>query len=214
MFTRTSGGAIQDSRLRLPIDVTLALMGTVLLLPLLLIVALLVRIDSPGPALFSHTRIGRHGRPFKVFKFRTMVVNSEHMSRETLGTDDPRITRLGAHLRRWKIDELPQLVNVIRGDMSLVGPRPEIPYYVERYSEEQRVVLAVRPGITDPSSIALINLDEVMASRGDEPAPAFYARVILPKKIELQKSYLANRSILSDLVLITKTVIRLFRGRP
>jgi lipopolysaccharide/colanic/teichoic acid biosynthesis glycosyltransferase len=154
--------------------------------------------------------VGLEGKCFEILKFRTMFAGAEALGRETLGTADPRITRIGALLRKSKLDELPQLINVARGEMSLVGPRPEIPFYADRYSAADRVVLSVRPGITDPSSLALADLDEIMASRGDESAADFYVRVVQPKKLALQKAYVRERSFGGDLSVITRTIVRVF----
>jgi len=195
------------------LDIVGSGLGLAVLSPLLCAIAVAVRLDSPGPALFRQRRAGLYGQHFNLLKFRTMTDGAERLSRETLGTDDPRITRLGHHLRRLKIDELPQLINVLKGDMSLVGPRPEIPHYVSRYADVDRIVLSVRPGITDPSSIELLNLEAIMESRGVEPAADFYARVILPKKLELQKAYIANRSLPSDIGIILRTVLKILAPR-
>ncbi|MBM4224195.1 MAG: sugar transferase [Gammaproteobacteria bacterium] len=198
---------------RRALDVVGSGLGLVVLAPLLCAIAVAVRLDSPGPALFRHRRVGLYGQHFNLLKFRTMTDGAERLSRETLGTDDPRITPLGHHLRRLKIDELPQLINVLKGDMSLVGPRPEIPHYTNRYTDADRIVLSVRPGITDPSSIELSNLDAIMESRGDEPAADFYSRVILPKKLALQKAYIANRSLPGDIGIILRTVLKIMAPR-
>jgi lipopolysaccharide/colanic/teichoic acid biosynthesis glycosyltransferase len=195
------------------LDVVGSGLGLIVLAPLMCAIAIAVRLDSPGPVLFRHRRVGLNGRHFRLLKFRTMTDGAERLSRETLGTDDPRITRLGRHLRRLKIDELPQLINVLRGDMSLVGPRPEIPYYADRYADEDRIVLSVRPGITDPSSIELSDLDAIMESRGEEPAADFYSRVILPRKLVLQKAYIANCSLLGDIGIIFGTVLKVMAPR-
>ena len=146
-----------------------------------------------------------------MLKFRTMIEGAEALGRETTGDSDPRITNLGRWLRQTKLDELPQLFNVLAGDMSLVGPRPEIPHYADRYSPEDRIVLSVRPGITDPCSLKMANLDAIMQSRGSMSAADFYISVIQPKKLELQKEYVLNRTFWGDIVVILKTIVRIVR---
>jgi len=190
-------------------DLVAALGGVVVLLPIFLLIGFAIRMDTPGPIIFRQTRVGRHGCRFKIMKFRTMCEGAEGLGRETLGTKDPRITRVGSILRRTKLDELPQLLNVVRGDMSLVGPRPEIPYYAERYTKEDRVILSVRPGITDPCSLALADLDSIMASRGSESAADFYVRVVQPQKLSLQRAYVESRTFLSDFLVILRTLGRI-----
>lgn len=176
---------------------------------MLALIAIAVRLSSPGPVLFRQPRVGLNGRHFNVLKFRTMVAGAEALGRETLGTHDPRITKIGSLLRRTKTDEVPQLVNVIRGEMSLVGPRPEIPHYADRYAGEDRIVLSIRPGITDPSSLELADLDSIMASRGDEPPADFYRRVVQPRKLALQKAYVRDHSLGGDIVVIARTLLRI-----
>ena len=198
-------------RLKRSFDVLASATGLVAGSPLMLMIALAIRIESTGPSVFRQTRVGLHGRRFEILKFRTMCHGAESMGRETLGKGDPRITAVGAWLRRFKLDELPQLVNVIRGDMSLVGPRPEIPHYADRYPAEDQVVFSIRPGITDPSSIALADLDSLMDSRGSESAADFYERVIQPQKLALQRQYVRERSFLGDLSVIARTIVRVLR---
>ena len=183
-------------------------MGLLLLLPLLLGVAAWVKLDSPGPALFRQTRVGRFGIPFTIHKFRTMRV--EPGAAITVGAD-PRITRAGAWLRATKFDELPQLWDVLRGAMSLVGPRPELPRYVESYPADLRQrVLAVRPGITDPASLAFSNEAELLAAAADPERE--YREVVLPSKIRLSAVYAGQASLSSDLRLIISTLERIHRS--
>jgi len=137
-------------------------------------------------------------------------VGAESLGRETLGTNDPRITKIGAFLRRTKIDELPQLLNVLLGDMSIVGPRPEIPYYAKKYDEDDQIVLSIRPGITDPSSLQLMHLDTMMENRGSQSAEDFYTNVILPKKLKLQKEYIKKKTFFGDIKIMFLTVLRIF----
>ena len=186
------------------LDCTASLLGLLLLSPLFLLVAMLVKLDSPGPVLFRQERVGRGFRLFRILKFRSMRL--EEGTPITAGQDS-RITRMGKFLRRTKIDELPQLVNVLAGDMSLVGPRPEIREYVAMFSDDYAKILRVRPGITDLASLAYS--DEASAlSRSPDPEGAYIER-ILPRKIALAHQYLASASLGFDLRLIFRTFARL-----
>lgn len=189
-------------------DIVASGIGLLLLLPLLLAVALWIKLDSPGPALFRQTRVGRFGVPFMIHKFRTMRV--EPGAAITVGAD-PRITRAGQFLRATKLDEFPQLWDVLRGAMSLVGPRPELPHYVEFYPTELRDrVLAVRPGITDPASLAFSNEAALLAGAADPDRE--YREVVLPAKLRLSAAYAAHASLAKDLKLIFATLARVARG--
>jgi len=173
---------------------------------LLLAVAVWVKLDSKGPVLFRQVRVGKDGKLFRIFKFRTMVVDAESKGMQiTVGGRDPRVTRAGYHLRRLKLDELPQLLNVFLGEMSFVGPRPEVPRYVELYSARQRDVLSVRPGITDPASLAFCDENDLLAKEPD-PEKA-YIEQIMPKKLAMNLEYLGRASFVSDLGLICRTVL-------
>jgi lipopolysaccharide/colanic/teichoic acid biosynthesis glycosyltransferase len=188
-------------------DILMSAMGLLLLAPLLLAVAVWIKIDSPGPALFRQTRVGRFGRPFTIHKFRTMRV--EPGPAITVGAD-PRITRAGAWLRGSKLDELPQLWDVLRGAMSLVGPRPELPRYVEAYPPKLRErVLSVRPGITDPASLAFSDEAERLAAAADPERE--YREVVLPAKLRLSAEYAARANLATDLQLILSTLARVLR---
>jgi lipopolysaccharide/colanic/teichoic acid biosynthesis glycosyltransferase len=187
-------------------DLLVAGAALLLLSPLLLLVALIVRLDSPGPVLFRQQRVGRHGVPFRIHKFRTMVHGAAGLSL-TVGAD-PRITRVGAFLRRTRIDELPQLIDVLQGTMSLVGPRPELPRYVAQYPAGLRErVLALRPGITDPSSLAFIDEAELLARAADPERE--YVQVILPAKLARAAEYAERASLASDLGVLWATLRRL-----
>ncbi|CAM4223211.1 sugar transferase [Roseateles saccharophilus] len=189
-------------------DIGASALGLILLAPLLLLATLWIKLDSPGPALFRQTRVGRFGQPFTIHKFRTMRV--EPGAAITVGAD-PRITRSGALLRATKLDELPQLWDVLRGAMSLVGPRPELPRYVELYPTELRnQVLAVRPGITDPASLAFSHEAELLAAAKDPERE--YREVILPAKLKLSAGYAARASLATDLKLILQTLSRVLHG--
>jgi lipopolysaccharide/colanic/teichoic acid biosynthesis glycosyltransferase len=169
-------------------DIVVSSLALVLLSPLLLIVAVLVGVTSPGPVFFLQTRMGREFRPFQIFKFRTMVADAPARGGQLTAGADPRITRVGHFLRKSKIDELPQLWNVLRGDMSLVGPRPEVPKYVEMFRDDYRTILSVRPGITDPASLKYRDESSVLALASDPEAA--YIEQILPEKIALSKTYI------------------------
>jgi lipopolysaccharide/colanic/teichoic acid biosynthesis glycosyltransferase len=185
-------------------DVSAAGLGFALLTPVLLIIAIAVRIDSSGPVFYRGLRTGRFGKPFLIYKFRTMVANAESLGGTSTGKADPRITRLGRLLRRYKVDELPQLLNVIRGDMSIVGPRPEVEEYTRLYDKHEEVILTVRPGITDYASVRFRNLDEVL---GTEDVDRVYAERIRPIKNELRIKYVLDRSFLTDMAIIARTVL-------
>lgn len=190
-------------------DVIVSAAGLLILSPVFLIVALAVGLSSPGPVIFRHRRVGLNGVHFHVLKFRTMVHGSEALGRETRGTQDPRITHIGRYLRRTKLDELPQLFNVFLGDMSLVGPRPEIPYYADHYCDEDRIVLSVRPGITDSCTLEMSDLDSIMQSRGPTSPAEFYKRDILPRKLRMQRDYIASRTFAGDFLILVRTVLRI-----
>lgn len=196
-------------------DLVAAVFGLAVVSPFMALIAVAVKVDSPGPALFRQTRIGRGGRPFEILKFRTMRVESPGGPggpQITVG-QDPRVTRVGRFLRRTKLDELPQLVNVVRGEMSLVGPRPEVPRYVAMYPATARLeVLSVRPGITDDAAIEFSDESTILAQSADPERT--YVEEILPKKIDLYLRYVRDRSLAGDCAIIWRTVARLVGGRP
>lgn len=191
-------------------DIVFALVFLVLLSPLLLLFALAVALTSPGGAFFRQVRVGRHGHEFRLLKFRTMRPGSEAKGQLTIGGRDPRITGVGYLLRKTKLDELPQLWNVLVGDMSVVGPRPEVPKYVALYNEEQRAVLSVRPGITGMASIDYIDENELLAKATD-PERA-YIEEVMPAKLALDLRYVREQSFALDLRIILATVGRVFAG--
>jgi lipopolysaccharide/colanic/teichoic acid biosynthesis glycosyltransferase len=182
----------------------IALTLLALLAPALLLLALLVRLSSPGPVLFRQERVGRAGRLFRIYKFRTMRVNRG--GPQVTSGADPRVTPIGAWLRRWKLDELPQLLNVVKGEMALVGPRPEVPRYVAHYTAEQRKVLSVPPGITGLTQLRYRNEEELLRDAIDPEA--VYLKEILPAKLALDLEYLRRRSAWTDLCLIARTFTR------
>lgn len=185
-------------------DLIFASVGIVVLLPLLLAIAIWIKLDSPGSVFFRQTRIGQFGREFSIYKFRTMVVNAEALGKQITIADDRRITRSGKFLRKYKLDEIPQLFNVIKGEMSLVGPRPEVPKYVAMYTLEQRRVLEVPPGITDIASIHFRNESELLLNALD--SEKIYINEIMPKKLELNQQYITQASLGFDLLIIFQTL--------
>ena len=188
-------------------DLLAAAASIVLLSPVLAAVAAAVRISSPGPVIFAQERIGRGFRPFRIFKFRTMYVDAPSRGGQlTVGEHDPRITPVGRFLRGTKLDELPQLWNVVRGDMSLVGPRPEVPRYVEMFRGDYAEILRVRPGITDPASLKYRRESEELAAACDPEEE--YVRRILPDKIDISKRYIRTSSLVGDAGILLRTVFR------
>ena len=185
-------------------DILASGFGLLILSPLFLILAVWIPLDSPGPVFYRQTRVGRGGRDFRIFKFRTMRVGADKGSLVTIGGRDPRVTRAGAFLRRLKLDELPQLINVLVGDMSLVGPRPEVRKYVDLYTPEQLHVLDVRPGMTDAASIKYRNESELLGQA--ENPEDYYIHVVLPDKLAINLDYVRNHSFWGDIQLIFKTI--------
>ena len=189
-------------------DIISSLFGLILLLPFMIIIAILIKLDSKGPIFFKQVRVTKNGREFKIFKYRTMRVGSDKYSQITVGKDS-RITKVGDFLRKYKLDEIPQLINVLIGDMSLVGPRPEVPKYVALYTEEQREILKVRAGITDYASIEFSNENDILANETD-PEKA-YIEKIMPRKIELNKKYLSEISVMTDIKIILLTIKKILK---
>ena len=189
-------------------DITLSLLGLIILLPFMLIIAILIKIDSKGPIFFKQIRVTKGEREFKILKYRTMRVGSDKYSQITVGKDK-RITKIGSFLRKYKLDEIPQLINVLIGDMSLVGPRPEVPKYVALYTDEQKEILKVRAGITDYASIEFSDENDLLASEKN-PEEAYIEKV-MPKKIELNKKYLSEISILTDIKIILLTIKKILK---
>ena len=185
-------------------DLFMAGLGLLLLSPVLAVIALLIRLEDGGPVFFRQVRVGRGGRPFRIWKFRTMVVDADRLGRSITVGDDRRITRCGKWLRRWKLDELPQLINVVLGEMGFVGPRPEVPRYVDLYSPEQRRVLELRPGITDLASIAYRNESELLQEQEDPEA--FYIDQVMPDKIRINLDYASRASLWRNIKVILATL--------
>lgn len=191
-------------------DIVLSACALAVLWPLLLLIALAIWIDDPGPVFYRQVRVGRNGKTFRIFKFRSMVMDADKKGLAITVGRDSRITRVGAVLRKTKLDELAQLLNVLLGQMSFVGPRPEVPKYVELYTPYQRQVLLVRPGITDYASIAYRNENDLLAGASDPEA--MYIEQIMPDKIELNMKYLREISPLADIRLILKTIVAVIKG--
>lgn len=189
------------------LDLVTGCAGLLILAPVLAAIAVLIKVGDGGPVLFRQSRVGRAGRPFEMFKFRTMRARAEHDGLLTVG-NDPRVTSIGRMLRKYKLDELPQLWNVVRGDMSLVGPRPEVPSFVALYTPEQRRVLDLTPGITDPASIRFTHESELL-ERAVDPERA-YVHVIMPEKIRMNLEYAEKSNLRSDIGQILMTFLRIF----
>lgn len=187
-------------------DIVCSGLGLIILSPFLLFVAIRIKMGSDGPVFFKQIRVGEKGKEFKILKFRTMVVDAEKLGRQITVGNDNRITKIGAFLRKYKIDELPQLINVFKGDMSLVGPRPEVPRYVNMYTEEQRKVLDVKPGITDLASIRYRDENELLGQA--ENPDEFYINTIMPDKLALNVEYINKSNIFLDIYIILKTILK------
>lgn len=192
------------------VDFLSSIIGLIVLSPFFLVIGLLVKIDSRGPVFYLQERVGREVKPFKLFKFRTMHVDADKYAAITVGARDPRITSVGFYLRKYKIDELPQLINVFNGTMSLVGPRPELKKFVDLYSDEQKKVLSVRPGLTDFASIQFRSENELLEGKPD-PID-FYIREIMPVKLEMNLKYIRNQSLVTDLQILLKTILHIIKG--
>ncbi|MEZ4971006.1 MAG: sugar transferase, partial [Flavobacteriaceae bacterium] len=183
--------------------------GLLFISPLLLIIAVIIVLSSKGGIFYKQIRVGLNGRKFKILKFRTMYTGADKLGLLTVGDRDPRVTPIGFYLRKYKLDELPQLINVFIGDMSMVGPRPEVPKYVDLYSETDRVVLSIRPGITDYASIYFRNENEILKCSNDPEKK--YIEEILPIKLDLNKKYIKEKGVFTDLKIIYLTFRSIFK---
>lgn len=190
-------------------DFVLSLVGLVILAPIFIVLAVWIKIDSVGPVFYKQIRVGQNGKDFGLFKFRSMVVDADKKGLITVGGRDPRITRSGYFIRKYKLDELPQLINVLVGDMSLVGPRPEVKKYVELYTDEQQKVLSVKPGITDYASIEYMDENEILGKSTDPEKT--YIEEIMPEKIKYNMKYIKNRSLIEYFKIIFLTVLNIIR---
>lgn len=191
-------------------DLICSLAGLVVLSPLLVLVAVAITLSSSGPVFYRGVRSGRNGVPFRVFKFRTMVVDAERLGGPSTGKDDARITSIGRFLRKYKIDELPNLINVVAGQMSLVGPRPEVPRYTSLYEGDETIILSVRPGITDLSSVEFIDLQSHIGSQNVDEN---FEKYVLPRKNALRVQYVQTQSFFGDLRILFRTFARLITRR-
>jgi len=186
-------------------DIIFSILGLILVLPLLLVIGPLIKRESPGSAFYRGERIGKQGKVFRIFKFRSMVLNADKIGGPSTSADDPRLLRIGKILKSHNLDELPQLINVLRGEMSLVGPRPEVPSEVETYDEEtKRIIFSVKPGLTDLATLENIHEGEIL--RGAQDPHRAYRELIKPRKLELAREYVKNRSFWLDIKIILKTL--------
>lgn len=190
-------------------DIFISLIGTIFLLPFLFLISLLIVIDSKGGVFYKQIRVGKDGKDFYLFKFRSMRTDADKKGLLTVGGRDPRITRMGYYIRKYKIDELPQLLNVLRGDMSLVGPRPEVRKYVNLYNSLQMLVLSVQPGITDYASIEYSNENEILGKALDPEKT--YIEEIMPAKLQLNLKYIAEKGLLTDVKIIFRTLLKILK---
>lgn len=188
-------------------DVVFSFIGIVLLLPVFIIIATLIKVYSKGSIFYIQKRVGKGNKDFYLYKFRTMTANASEQGFITVGAKDDRITGVGYYLRKYKLDELPQLFNVLKGDMSLVGPRPEVRQYVDLYTPEQREVLSIKPGITDYASIEYSNESELLG-KSENPQEAYITQ-IMPAKLKLNMKYIAEQSLLTDIKIILRTLYRI-----
>lgn len=190
-------------------DFILSLVGLVVLAPIFIVLAIWIKIDSKGPVFYKQVRVGRNGIDFGLFKFRSMVVDADKRGLITVGGRDPRITRSGYFIRKYKLDELPQLINVLVGDMSLVGPRPEVRKYVDLYTDEQQKVLSVKPGITDYASIEYMDENEILGKSSDPEKT--YIEEIMPEKIKYNMKYIQNKNVSEYFKIIFLTLLKIVR---
>ncbi len=188
-------------------DIVFSLIGLILLMPLFFVVAVLIKLSSSGPIFYLQMRVGLNGNDFKLYKFRTMMVDADKKGLLTVGGRDPRVTSIGYYLRKFKIDELPQLMNVLFGSMSFVGPRPEVRKYVDMYTEEQKNVLSIKPGITDYASLEYFNENDLL-SRSENPEQV-YIQEVLPAKLKLNLKYMREAGFFTDLKIIFRTLARI-----
>ncbi len=191
------------------LDFSLSFIGLIFLIPVFLIIAFLVKKEDGGSVFFRQTRVGQNGKLFKIYKFRTMVEDAEKLGALVTREKDPRITKIGKLLRKYKLDELPQLINVLKGEMSLVGPRPEVPKYVKLYKEKYEKILKVKPGITDFAAVEFIDEEKIL--NDVENPEEVYLKEILPIKIKYYEKYIREVGFLTDIKLIFKTIFRIFR---
>jgi len=196
--------------MKLLFDLTFSLIGLIVCLPLLIFITILIKLDSKGSVFFIQKRVGKNFKLFNLYKFRTMVADASQRGLQITADGDPRITRVGRFLRKTKIDELPQIINVLKGDMSFVGPRPEVPKYVEMFRDDYKNILKVKPGITDYAAIEFRNEENVL-KKFENPEEG-YIKEVLPLKIKLYKKYIEDKNIFSDMKLIVLTLTKIVKG--
>ena len=190
-------------------DIVFSLFGLILVSPLFLVIAILIKLESPGKTFYRGERAGKNGKNFKIFKFRTMVPDAEKLGGPSTAGDDPRLLKIGHFLKRYQLDELPQLINVLKGEMSLVGPRPEVKMYVDMMTnDERKAILSIKPGMTDNASLWNFHESEIL--KGSADPEKVYMEKIRPTKIKLQLEYVKTRSFMLDIKIIIKTIIKLF----
>jgi len=186
-------------------DIFFSFWGLIIISPILLLVSILIKKESPGPAFYRGQRVGKGGEVFKIFKFRTMVLNADKIGGPSTSADDPRLLKIGKFLKRYQLDELPQFINILRGEMSFVGPRPEVPQEVATYDEEtKKIILSVKPGLTDLATLENVHEGEIL--RGAKDPHKAYRRLIQPKKLKLAREYVKTRSFWLDIKIILKTI--------
>lgn len=190
-------------------DLILSIPSLIILSPVYLLSALLIKLDTPGPILFSQDRIGRNGKPFRLYKFRTMVKDAANIGPPVTTADDPRITKTGRLLRKFKVDEMLQVMNIVKGDMSVIGPRPEIKKYVDMFKEDYEQVLRIKPGMTDYALIAFRNEEDILSIFHD--VEEGYVKEVLPEKIRLYKEYMAEMNLLTDIRIFFGTIWEILR---
>jgi lipopolysaccharide/colanic/teichoic acid biosynthesis glycosyltransferase len=198
---------VSQQRMKRTFDVLAATAGVVLLSPLLAVIAIIVYFDSPGGIFYRATRTGIRNRPFLIIKFRTMIPAADEIGGGSTAKDDPRVTRVGRILRKHKLDEWPQLFNVLRGEMSIIGPRPELPKYTQLYQGDERLILSVRPGITDYASLELFELSEIL---GRDDADRVYEERVRPAKNAMRLKYVQEQTLVGDLQILLRTLQRVF----
>lgn len=192
-------------------DIVFSFLGIIFFLPVGFILVFSILLCNKSGVFYIQSRVGRYDKPFKLLKFRSMRIGSDEKGLITIGSDDQRITKLGGLIRKYKLDEIPQLINILKGDMSFVGPRPEVRKYVDLYSEEQKKVLTVRPGLTDYASLRFFDENRILAEY-DDPEKVYIGK-ILPDKLKLSLKYVEERNFLLDIKLILKTILRLFKSK-
>jgi lipopolysaccharide/colanic/teichoic acid biosynthesis glycosyltransferase len=190
-------------------DILCSMLGLIILSPILIIISIMIKFEDGGAVFYRGLRVGLNGKKFRMLKFRTMVINADKIGGPSTADDDPRITKIGKALRKYKLDEIPQLINVFTGEMSFVGPRPEVPFYADMFTREEKKILSVRPGITDWAS--LWDSDEGAILAGSPDPEKAYMEKIRPEKLRLQLKYVENHSFCTDMAIICKTILKVIK---